>query len=119
MATSQKHTNLAYLRTLSNGDEGFIKEMLALFIEQTPELLEKMTKYLELKDWKSLGTVAHKMKPSVMFVGLKEIEADLKRVEEYTTERINTENIPIILDKIKQVCVAAIDELKEEQTRLA
>lgn len=112
MSTSQKHTNLAYLRTLSNGDKGFIKEMLTLFIEQTPDMLTRMSKYLELKDWKSLSNVAHKMKPSVMFVGLKEIETDLKKIEDYAAERKNTEDIPAMLNRVTAVCTEAIDELK-------
>jgi len=118
MPLSQKHTDLTYLTKLSNGDKAFIREMLALFIEQVPDMMARMTKYLELKDWNSLSHVAHKMKPSVMFVGLKEIEADVKKVEDYAADRVNTEDIPGMVDKIKRVCAEAIDELKEEKGHL-
>ena len=119
MPTSQKHTDLTYLRTLSNGDNGFIKEMLSLFIAQTPDILTRMTNYLNMQDWQALSSAAHKMKPSIMFVGLKEIEEDLKKVEDYSAERINTEAIAPMLARIKEICTVAVDELKLEKELLA
>lgn len=119
MSTSQKHIDLTYLRTLSNGDKGFIKEMISLFIDQTPDMLARMSNYLNLQDWKALSSAAHKMKPSVMFVGLKETEKDLKKVEDYSAERKNTADIPIILARINEVCKVAVDELKNEKEYLA
>ena len=118
MASLQKHIDLSYLRQLSNGDNKFIKEMLSLFVDQTPDMLDRMTKYLELKDWKSLSSLAHKMKPSIMFVGLKEIEADLRMVEDYAGEVKHTEEISPMLSRIKNVCTAAVDEIKEEKEHL-
>jgi PAS domain S-box-containing protein len=119
MAEEHKHTDLSYLRQLSNGDNKFIGEMLNLFIEQTPDALNRMTKALEIKDWKTLGNAAHKMKPSIMFVGLKEIEADLRDLEHFASESSNIEQIPPLLDKVKTACLAAIEELKEEKLHLA
>jgi len=118
MTNSQKHTDLTYLRQLSNGDNKFIHEMLNLFITQTPDALVKMSKSLEAKDWKSLGNAAHKMKPSIMFVGLKEIDADLKNLESYATEEKNTDQIPQLFNKVKETCTIAIEELKGENAIL-
>jgi PAS domain S-box-containing protein len=119
MENSQKHIDLTYLRQLSNGDNKFISEMLSLFIDQTPAMLANMSKYLESADWKSLSSAAHKMKPSIMFVGLKEIEATVRLVENYAAEQINTEQIPSMLNKINSVCTEAIVELKAEKEHMA
>jgi len=118
MSEQKKHTDLSYLKQLSNGDNKFIHEMLKLFIDQTPDVLNRMSGYIESKDWKPLGSAAHKMKPSVMFVGLKEIETDLRNLEDYATEGKNIEQIPGIFNKIKDTCNIAIVELKEEQAIL-
>jgi PAS domain S-box-containing protein len=114
MSEMQKHIDLSYLRQLSNGDSKFIHEMLTLFMDQTPDMLARINKYMELKDWKSLGSAAHKMKPSIMFIGLKEIEADLRLVEDYASNELNVERIPAMVEKIKNVCTMAMDEIKEE-----
>ncbi|MGH7238346.1 MAG: response regulator, partial [Candidatus Saccharimonadales bacterium] len=80
---NHKHIDLAYLKKLANGSNEFIQQMITLFIEQTPGAINRMEKYLEEHNWDALGKVAHKMKPSVMFVGIKEIEKDVKNIEDF------------------------------------
>jgi hypothetical protein len=65
-----------------------------------------------------LSKAAHKMKPSIMFVGLKEIESDVKSVENYAAEEIHKEELPGMITHIKVVCAEAIKELKEEMLHL-
>jgi HPt (histidine-containing phosphotransfer) domain-containing protein len=78
-----------------------------------------MSKYLKAADWKSLSSVAHKMKPSIMFVGLKEIEATVRLIENYASEQANTEEIPSLVNKVNSVCTEAIAELQAEKEHLA
>ncbi len=113
-----KHTDLSYLKKLANGSDEFITQMLTLFIEQTPDNLTKMEKYVQEKNWDSLSKIAHKMKPSIMFVGLKEIEQDVKSVEEYASEGSHLEELPKMISHIKDICDEAITELREEMTQL-
>jgi PAS domain S-box-containing protein len=115
---SHKHTDLTYLRKLANGSDEFITQMLTLFIEQTPDAVGRMEKHLQEHNWELLGKVAHKMKPSIMFVGLKELEKDVKAVEEYASGETNTDELPVMISHIKAVCNEAIVELKEEMLHL-
>jgi CheY-like chemotaxis protein/HPt (histidine-containing phosphotransfer) domain-containing protein len=112
--TSLAHTDLAYLEQLADGNNDFIKEMLVLFIEQMPESLDKMHTYLERKDWKQLRGILHKIKPSLAFVGLKEIEATVKEAEEFSANETNLDKLPGMIQKINHNCVAAIEELNEK-----
>ncbi|MBA3704591.1 MAG: Hpt domain-containing protein [Bacteroidetes bacterium] len=109
-----KHTDLSYLKELSNGSNQFMTEMITLFITQTPEALDSMEKHLKNKDWKLLRTVAHKIKPSISFVGLKEIESDIRTVEESAANETGLERLPDLISKINEVCNEGIKELKEE-----
>ena len=111
---NHKHIDLTYLRKLSNGSNEFIAQMLTLFIEQTPEALGRMEKHLEEHNWEALSKVAHKMKPSIMFVGLKEIEKEVKTVEDYASEETHVEELPGMIAHIKEVCNEALGELQEE-----
>ncbi|HSY75261.1 MAG TPA: response regulator, partial [Bacteroidia bacterium] len=115
---SHKHTDLTYLKKLANGSDEFITQMLTLFIEQTPDAVGRMEKHLQDHNWELLGKVAHKMKPSIMFVGLKELEKDVKAVEEYASGETHTEELPGMILHIKAVCNEAITELKEEMLHL-
>jgi len=109
-----KHTDLTYLKELANGSNQFMNEMITLFITQTPEALSNIEKYHQNKDWKSLRTVVHKMKPSVSFVGLKEIENDVHIIEESAANETGLEQLPELISKVITVCREAIIELEEE-----
>jgi len=109
-----KHSDLTYLKGLAKGNNEFILQMLNIFIEQTPISIVNMEKALKDKDWKTLRMVVHKMKPSVMFVGLKEISGDVPLLEDYTAEERDLDKIPALVHKIKLVCSEAVAELKEE-----
>jgi len=109
-----RHIDLSYLQKLANGSNEFIQQMITLFIEQTPEAVGKLEKHLAEHDWGSLGKVAHKMKPSVMFVGIKEIEKEVKLIEDYATSETHTEELPGMIAHVKTVCNEAISELKAE-----
>lgn len=109
-----KHTDLAYLKELANGSNQFMNEMITLFITQTPEALDNIEKHFQNKDWKLLRSVVHKMKPSISFVGLKEIEADVLTMEELAANETGLEQLPALIANVKNVCKEAIAELEAE-----
>lgn len=109
-----KHTDLTYLKELANGSNQFITEMITLFIAQTPESLKNLEKHFQNKDWKSLRSTAHKMKPSISFVGLKEIEGDIRMIEEIATNEMGLERLPALISNVNQICKESLAELEEE-----
>ena len=109
-----KHTDLTYLKEISNGSNEFIREMISLFIKHTPIELNNIELYFKNKNWQSLRNVFHKMKASMAFVGLKEIESILRQAEEYALNETNLDQLPSMIMKVKQTCNEAISELEEE-----
>ena len=109
-----KYTDLTYLKELSNGSSEFVKEMLTIFIKETPEAISKMETYLQNKDWQSLRGVLHKIKPSMTFVGLKEIEEVVNDAEDYAGSETNLDKLPEMIMKIKTIGTEGIYELQEE-----
>ena len=112
---SHKHIDLTYLKELSNGSKEFINEMISVFMEQTPVEIENLEKYLEAKDWKSLRAIAHKMKPSFSFMGIKELDVLIKLIEEYAANETNLDQLPEMISKIKNSSNEAIKELEIER----
>lgn len=113
-----KHADLTYLRGIANGSNAFIIEMLDIFIVQMPQSLSRMETAMKNKDWQSLKSVAHKIKPSILFTGLNEIADDIPLLEQYAAEKSHLDAIPALVEKIKSVCAKAIVELKEEREKL-
>jgi PAS domain S-box-containing protein len=110
-----KLTDLAYLRQLANGSDEFIQNMISLFLQQTPEAVDKMESSMKQGDWKSVRAAAHKMKPSFAFMGIKQLKETLEKTEEYATEEKELDKIPGLISEIKEVCGKAVLELKAEQ----
>ncbi len=73
--------DLTYLRELSGGDEIFVKDMIAFFIENTPEKLNLMKEYALSGDHEKLRFAAHKLLSDLAFVGLPSAFAEVKKIE--------------------------------------
>lgn len=112
---NNKHIDLTYLKQLSNGSNEFISQMINVFMAQTPEALANMEKYVNAKDWESLHRVAHKMKPSFSFMGIKELENTIGLIEEHSFNKTNVDELPAMIMQVKNVCMDALSELEVEK----
>ncbi len=112
---ANKYINLTYLKELSNGSNQFITEMIEAFFDQTPNEIDKLTYYLNLKDWKSLRSVAHRIKPSFAFMGIAELQETIKLIEEYANNETHLELLPEMIEKVRTICDEAIKEMAIEK----
>lgn len=56
--------SLNYLNTLSSGDNDFIIDCLGVFITSVTAKLSQLSEALQQKDYKTIGEIAHNIKPS-------------------------------------------------------
>ncbi len=113
--TKKKFTDLHYLnhRTKSNVD--LMTEMIVLYLEQTPRLVEIMKSSFEAKDWSSLQSAIHKIIPSFSIMGISiDFENMAKKVKEYATTMQQGEGMPDMVLQLEKVCNQACVELTEE-----
>ncbi len=109
---TKHHADLTYLKEISNGSQEFINEMISVFIKEVPAEIDKLEKNLIAKDWKSLKTTAHKMKSSFSIMGIKELESDIKLVNDYSAQESNLDLLPAMITRIKNVGTETIKELE-------
>ncbi len=108
------YTNLDFLREISDGNDVFYKEFLSLFLTSAPKSISEMEQCYTARDWEHLRMLAHKIKPSFNYVGLKELNHCAAKIEEIATKKIDSGEIQMLLDNIKSVCAVAFKELEEE-----
>ncbi|MEB8344508.1 PAS domain S-box protein [Flavobacteriaceae bacterium KMM 6898] len=112
---NNKRTNLTYLNNRTKSNPILMMEMISLFLEQTPPLINEMKKSMANKDWKSLQAAAHKMIPSFSIMGISaEYEDMAKKVQEYVTSREETDGVRDMVLELEEVCTQACLELKVE-----
>jgi HPt (histidine-containing phosphotransfer) domain-containing protein len=109
-----KIIDMTYLKDLSNGSDGFIKKMLSMLLNQTPEGVNALEKHYKNKDWESLRLVAHKLQASFLFMGLQKLAEKLQAVEEYAGNRIHLDLLPELIFSIKDIWNLAMKELEME-----
>ena len=111
-----KYVDLSYLTQRTKSDPKLMMEMISLYLEQTPPLINIMKQGLQDKDWNSLQSAVHKMIPSFSIMGIsKDFEHIAKKVQEYANNiQEQTAGIPHLVLQLEDVCAEACKELEEE-----
>ncbi len=108
-----KYVNLEYLSTRTKSNQELMKEMILLYLEQTPPLIDSIKKSLLEKDWPALHAAVHKIIPSFSIMGIaKEFEEIALKVQHYAIERQHGGEIASLVVQLENVCSSACDELK-------
>ncbi|MEO9887256.1 MAG: Hpt domain-containing protein [Balneola sp.] len=93
--------DLSYLNEVTGGSAEIIKEMLVLFLKETPEQIEVLREKSEQKEWDSVKAEAHKLKPTFLYVGVSDIHMKLGKVEAYAKERVNLDEISTLIEEVE------------------
>lgn len=111
--------DLTYLNKITKSDPKLMKEMISLYLEQTPKILSAMKQSVQNKDWSSLFKATHKLVPSFAIIGINaDFENKAKKVQEYANTQQNLDKIPDLVLQINNICMLACEELTEVIQRI-
>lgn len=102
--------DLSFLNKISGGDVSFIKEMISTFRQVAPEYIKKSKEYLDSDHIDSLSKETHRFIPGVSFLGAKLLEEDLLKLEEFTKKKINMEQVPDLLESVRNKVESLLNE---------
>ncbi|MBN9383047.1 MAG: PAS domain S-box protein [Chitinophagaceae bacterium] len=114
MLPENKLYDLSMVQSVSGGDEGFIKKMVALFIETVPQNLDELVKAVQAENWDLVAKTAHKLKSTVDSMGIKSIKQEIRTVEANAKQKTQIEEIPALVEKIGTVIHECIGQLQME-----
>jgi len=110
-----KCINLEYLKQLTKSNPQIMVEMISLYMNQTPELINSMKESYGAKDWTSLHGAVHKLIPSFSIVGISsDFENIAKAIQECAFNQQDTTDLPGMILRIENVCIQAYKELEIE-----
>ena len=110
---SKSAIDLTYLRNMSGNDKKFIIDMVQSFVKQAPNDIRSIwDNYLKNK-FDELGNLIHKIKPSVTFMGIHDINELIVQIEEDIKSE-KTEQLKSRLEKIEEIYQRALTELKDQ-----
>jgi len=94
--------DLRELERLTNGDKGFMKEMIEVFIRTTQNGLANMKLALQTEKWQAISEEAHKMASPCKHIKADVLYTKLKKVEKNAGEGILLEQIPDLVALIEK-----------------
>ena len=114
-----KCIDLEYLNTRTKSNPQLMMEMITLYLEQTPPLINAMKNALQNKDWDSLHASVHKMIPSFAIMGMNvDFENMARKVQDYAGSLQHSEIIHDMVLQLDTVCTQACEELEIEFNRI-
>ena len=84
--TEFKHINLKRLEEASLGSKSFVLEMIETIGQEVPPTLNECKKFLQKRDLAGLASSIHKLKNSLLLIGLDKLEPELKLIENKARE---------------------------------
>lgn len=110
--TTEKLVNFKYLKDLSEGDDTFLKNMVSIFLENTPDTMAIILKSNKNDDIKRLKEEIHKLKSSFSLLGiikaLKSVDIIEKEIEINPLGQRRKDKVVNLI----QICQQAIKELQ-------
>jgi len=108
------NVDLSYLMEVSGNDPSFVREMIESYLDNTPGFIEDMKRLSGEQNWVEIGNIAHKMKPSVGFMGLFTLKDIVQQLETSGKAEQNISEIPGLIEEIDRVNKVALEILRDK-----
>jgi PAS domain S-box-containing protein len=109
-----KIIDLTYLQEASGNNKNFLKEMIGIFLAQTPGLIASLYETSKAEDWVEFRKIMHKLKPTITMMGIHELEPEIVSIDNAVKKGIEIEKLPDMLKRFEDFCNQAYVELKTE-----
>ncbi|MFD0931127.1 ATP-binding protein [Psychroflexus salinarum] len=111
--TTDKLYDLKELEFLASGSKEFVKEMSDVFINETPNELDKIQNGIHNEDYEAIYQASHKLRSSYDIIGYKNILL-LRKMEEMCKSENAMEEIQSVFKKLKSETAEIIENLNVE-----
>lgn len=105
--------DLESLKQISENDTNKLQRYINLLLKNTPNELEKLKQDTENEDWDELTKIAHKLKGTVGYMGIKKIEETIRIVENNSARKLQLEDIPKQVEEVVKYCNLGLKELEK------
>jgi len=106
--------DLSMVRSVSGGDEAFIKKMVQLFIDTVPPGLADLKEAMATAQWQKMGKVAHKLKSTIDSIGISSLHEDIRFIESSGKHETDTDKLSPLVDNVTNVINKCIEQLKHD-----
>jgi HPt (histidine-containing phosphotransfer) domain-containing protein len=110
--------DLTYLKEVSSDNNEFIIEMIDIFQAQTPGYFDQLEAALGNKDWNRVAEMAHKIKPTLTFMGVESARVVMASIETRARDGVDLEGIKTDFEDLKEVFQIIYLKLEDKKKEL-
>jgi HPt (histidine-containing phosphotransfer) domain-containing protein len=110
--------DLSYLSDMSGDSAEFMIEMIDMFKIQTPLYIAELEQSIAAEDWEKAAGHAHKIKPTLSYVGREDARGHLQHIENSARERKDLEDMPRALHEFNEFAKILYRQLDEAKAVL-
>jgi PAS domain S-box-containing protein len=112
--SEEKLYDLNMVKTISGGDESFVKRMVQLFVDTVPPSLTDLQKETAQQNWLQVSKLAHKMKATIDSMGITQIQEVVRKIETNGKKGEELDKIPEQVQEVITVLEACMNQLKRD-----
>lgn len=110
-----RYSDTRYLSTRTKSNPKMMRDMILLYLQQTPDLILLMKKGLQNKDWSMLRAAVHKMIPSFSIMGIGGNCEDIARqILDYSRKPERIKELSMLVSELEVISSQARMELEAE-----
>lgn len=115
---SKKHYNLNYLKEHAEGDFAFLKEMIEIFLKESPILIDELKESIASENYQKIKISSHSMKGIFLTLGIKKAGQLIREIELLADNKEKIEEIKKLCSEIESIYKDCKTLLEEEITQL-
>lgn len=97
---------------MSDGDKVFVDKMVSLFMELTPELMNRLNLAIESMDYKEIKLTAHKMISSIDMMGIDSLKQIVRSLEAMASQKADMAEIKLSADFLEKTLLTVMDQIR-------
>jgi HPt (histidine-containing phosphotransfer) domain-containing protein len=110
--------DLSYLREVASDNTEFMIEMIDIFLAQTPGYINQLSVAIDQKDWTKMAELAHKIKPTMSFMGVESANVTLGEIEFKSRKQVDYEWIVEEYNRLKETFKVMLVKLEDKKKEL-
>lgn len=111
--------NFSVLSEMASGDDEMMLELMELFLEQTPGMIENLRTAFDNSNRSEMAANAHTLKPTFTYMGMPEAFEIVQDLEKYRDEEIHRhDEVNEQIKRLEQLVAQAFHEISDEANHL-
>lgn len=116
--TNETFYNLDLLFNITKNQKSDVIKMLQAFIDKSKVELSQLADYTKQGDWENVAGIAHKMKPSLAYLSMKQVEEIVQKIYYSAKNQEQVEKIPKLVANTQSILEFIMQQLQEEIKKL-